>query len=81
MKVVTDPETGVTTCELYKQDRNVLANAKTVFEKMAFHLRGTPQGGAAELLCKGIAEMLSSTTKGQEAQSGKPPATNAEARP
>uniref|UniRef100_A0A6H1ZP54 Uncharacterized protein n=1 Tax=viral metagenome TaxID=1070528 RepID=A0A6H1ZP54_9ZZZZ len=50
MKVTTDPTTGKTTCELQKQDRLTLAAAKTVFEKLAFHLRGSDPGlGATDM--------------------------------
>ncbi|NQT36071.1 MAG: hypothetical protein HQ581_01200 [Planctomycetes bacterium] len=48
MKVTTDPDTGVTTCELSTQDRKSLAAAKTVFEKIAYHERGGARGLPAD---------------------------------
>jgi len=62
MKVLTDPETGMTTCELYKQDRKTLATAKTVFEKMAIALRKTTKGVVMVYLADSIGEVLAGKT-------------------
>lgn len=69
MKVTTNPQDGVTACELETSDRNKLAAAKTVLEKIGFHYRDTRFGGDLTDNASLIAEILED---GIEAASKKP---------
>lgn len=65
MKLTTDPQTGETTCELSGNDRKSLAGAKTVLEKLAFHLRATHGGSEAAALATGIEGVLAGGSDGE----------------
>lgn len=67
MKVITDPDTGVTRCELHKNERGVLARAVTVLERLAYHLRRTAKGSKADDAADAARTFL-------EAEAPKPPA-------
>ena len=58
MKPTTDPDTGVTTCELSTSDRKTLATAKTILVKKAMATHGTRQAEAAITLASAIGSYL-----------------------
>ena len=62
MLVMTDPQTGIVSVTLSSSDRKKLAAARTVVERMAYHLRDDPDGPGLQQLSEALGDILNPPT-------------------